>query len=58
MAGPNTSPTTAITVLAVKTAQNDESRKMSAAAPARMTSATTITPRFARLLSIAAPMGV
>jgi hypothetical protein len=57
-AGPKTSPTTAIRLLATKTGQKLGEAKIFAAPRASAPSAIMITPRLARVSSIAAPIGV
>ena len=57
-AGPKTSPTTAIRLLAIITGQKLGMAKMTTAPTASTASARTITPRLARVSSIAAPIGV
>jgi hypothetical protein len=57
-AGPKTSPTIAIRLLANKTGQKLGHAKMMMAATLSTASAKTIAPRLARVPSIAAPIGV
>ncbi len=57
-AGPKTSPTIAIALLAIATGQKVGRAKMIAAPMPSTASARTIAPRLARVSSIAAPIGV
>ena len=58
IAGPKTSPATAIRLLAIATGQKPGHAKMMTAMTASTASARMIAPRFARVSSIAAPIGV